>query len=181
VDRIGFGMVFLTTADGPRVAHVPLVWSDGDGLRFHVSRGNALTDHLEGARALIVVNGPHGYVSPRWYADRNTVPTWDYVAVELEGPVRRLDTAELDASLYDLVTEHEGRLAGIPWSADETDRTLWDRLLNGIVGFELAIEAWRPTLKLSQKKSAAERALIAAGQEAAGRNDLAAAMREFAG
>ena len=83
VAEAGFGMVFLTTPDGPRVAHVPLIASGDGALQFHIARSNALAAHLDGAKALVVVNGPHGYVSPRWYADRASVPTWDYVAIEL--------------------------------------------------------------------------------------------------
>ena len=57
IDEVGFAMVFMTTPAGPRVAHTPLL-RGGDGLvRFHLSRGNALTKHLAGADALLVVNG----------------------------------------------------------------------------------------------------------------------------
>ena len=112
VNQITVGMVFLTTPDGPRVAHTPLIADDTGTVRFHLSRGNALTPHLDGATALITANGPHGYVSPRWYDDRNTVPTWDYVALELEGPVRMLSTEELDGFLYQLVDRQETALGG---------------------------------------------------------------------
>lgn len=98
IDEIGFGMVFAQTPDGPRVAHTPLL-STGDGaIQFHLARGNALARHMEGSTALIVVNGPDAYVSPRWYANRDTVPTWDYVALELEGRVRRMDDEGLQAA-----------------------------------------------------------------------------------
>ncbi|MGX7925335.1 FMN-binding negative transcriptional regulator [Tsuneonella sp. HG094] len=177
IDEVGFGMVFAGTPDGPRVAHTPLL-STGDGvLQFHLSRGNGLTRWLDGETALIVVNGPDAYVSPRWYADRATVPTWDYVALELEGRVRRMEREGLDAFLYALIEKHEGRLGGEQWSAEETPRPMWDKLLAGIVGFELEVLAWRPTLKLSQKKSAPERETIAAGHEANGAPALAQLMR----
>src|SRR5690606_6882275 len=89
IAQVGFGMVFAATPDGPRVAHTPLV-STGDGaVQFHLARANALTRHLPGANALAVVNGPDAYVSPRWYEAPGQVPTWNYVALELEGPVRR--------------------------------------------------------------------------------------------
>ena len=177
VDEIGFGMVFATTPDGPRVAHTPLL-STGDGaIQFHLARGNALTRHLDGGDALVVVNGPDSYVSPRWYADRATVPTWDYVALEMEGRVRRMDREGLDALLYSLIDKHEQRLPGDPWSAEDTPRPMWDKLATMIVGFEIEVMAWRPTLKLSQKKTAAERATIAAGLEAGGSPALAQLMR----
>lgn len=180
IDEIGFAMVFLTTPDGPRVAHTPLLSTGAGAVRFHLSRGNALTRWLDGATALVTVNGPEAYVSPRWYADRATVPTWDYVALEMEGRVRRLDADELDTLLYALIDKHEGRLGGEQWSAGETPPEMWRKLLGGIAGFEMEVLAWRPTLKLSQKKSADEREAIAAGLEAAGSPALAQLMRTIA-
>jgi transcriptional regulator len=177
IDEIGFGMVFLTTPDGPRVAHTPLLSTVDGAVQFHLSRGNAVTRHLDGANALIVVNGPDSYVSPRWYDDRSTVPTWDYIALELEGHVRRMDTEGLDGLLYALIEKHESRLGGERWNADETPREHWNKLLGGIIGFELEIQAWRPTIKLSQKKTAAEREAIAAGLEQSGSPALAQLMR----
>lgn len=177
IAEVGFGMVFLTTPDGPRVAHTPLL-STGDGaVQFHLARGNALTRHLDGATALVTVNGPDGYISPRWYEARDTVPTWDYVALELEGRVRRMAEEGLEAFLYTLIAEHEGRIAGEPWRAEEASADMWAKLLRGIVGFELEVEAWRPTIKLSQKKTAAERARIAEGLAASGSPALGELMR----
>jgi len=177
IDEIGFGMVFLTTPDGPRVAHTPLL-STGDGsVQFHLARANALSRYLDGATALLVLNGPHRYISPRWYADRDTVPTWDYVTLELEGRVRRMADEGLEALLNNLIERNEARLEGEPWRSEETSAELWARLRRGIIGFELEVQAWRPTLKLSQKKSPEERAAIAAGLEAAGSAALAQLMR----
>lgn len=180
IDEIGFGMIFAPTPHGPRVAHTPVVRTGDGQLRFHIARGNALASHLDGATALAVINGPDSYVSPRWYDDRATVPTWDYIALELEGRTRRIDEDALEALLHALIFRHENRLGGDRWSATETPAQLWGDLRKAIVGFELEILAWRPTLKLSQKKSAAERSRIAAGLEAAGSPALARLMLELA-
>lgn len=181
VEEIGFGMVFAQTPDGPRVAHTPLI-STGDGaVQFHLARGNALSRHLAaGAEALIVVNGPDAYVSPRWYANRDTVPTWDYIALELEGRVRKMADEGLEAFLHAAIEKHEGRLEGEPWRAEESSEKVWSGLFRGIVGFEMEVLAWRPTLKLSQNKTPEERARIAAGLEAAGHAALAHLVRNIA-
>lgn len=180
IDEIGFGMVYFTTPDGPRVAHTPLT-STGDGaVHFHLARANALTRHLDGQTALVVINGPDAYVSPRWYGDRGTVPTWDYVALELEGRVRRMDSDGLEGLLHTLIGKHEARLGDEVWSAAETPADVWRKLLGGIVGFELEVVAWRPTLKLSQNKTAKDRAKIADGLDAAGSSALAALVRTLA-
>lgn len=179
IDEIGFGMVFAATPDGPRVAHTPLL-STGDGaIQFHLARGNALARHLAGETALIVVNGPDAYVSPRWYANRDTVPTWDYVALELEGRVRRMDDDGLEAFLHAAIEKHEGRLAGTPWLAQESSDKVWSGLFRGIVGFEMEVLAWRPTLKLSQNKPAEDRERIALGLEQAGSAALAHLVRSL--
>ncbi|QDH34107.1 FMN-binding negative transcriptional regulator [Porphyrobacter sp. YT40] len=180
IDRVGFGTVFAQTPDGPRVAHTPLLSTCADAVRFHLSRGNALTRHLEGATALIVVNGPEGYVSPRWYDQRDTVPTWDYVALELEGRVRRLSDAALEEFLHAAIAKHEGRLGGEAWRAEESSEATWSGLFRGIVGFELEVQTRRPTFKLSQKKTPPERARIAEGLDAAGNTALARMIREAA-
>jgi len=183
IGAVGFGMVFAATPDGPRVAHVPLLskgLSKGSSdIRFHLARNNALTPHLESTPTLITVNGPDGYVSPRWYDNRDTVPTWDYVALEMQGNVRRLSDEELEALLHDVITTFEGRLEGEAWLASESSERVWSGLFKGIAGFAMQVEEWRPTFKLSQKKSADERARIAAGVEAAGNPTLAGWMREI--
>lgn len=176
-DRIGFGMIFAATPDGPRVAHTPLLMSGNGAVQFHLARSNALARHLDGATALIVVNGPDAYVSPRWYAGRDTVPTWNYVALELEGEVRRMDDAGLEAFLHAAIARHEGRLGGDPWRAEESSEKVWAGLFRGIVGFEMTIAARRPTHKLSQNKTPAERQTIADGLAAAGHPDLADLVR----
>jgi transcriptional regulator len=178
IGETSFGMVFLTTPDGPRVAHVPMLAYGKDDIRFHLARSNALTKHLDGARALITINGPDGYVSPRWYDNRDTVPTWDYAAMELEGTVSRLSDDDLETLLQDVITKFEGRIDGEPWLASESSDKVWSGLFKGIAGFSLKVKERRPTFKLSQKKSEGERARIAAGVETYGNAALATWMRE---
>ncbi|MBB3861679.1 transcriptional regulator [Novosphingobium hassiacum] len=180
IAQVGFATVFATTPDGPRVAHVPLL-STGDGaVQFHLARGNALARHLDGMTALAVVNGPDGYVSPRWYADSAQVPTWNYVALELEGRVRRLYQDGLLAQLEGISTINEARvIEGIPWTMDKMPPDALRKMMAAIVGFEMEIQAWRPTFKLSQNKSADERARVATGLEAEGSPAIAELMRRL--
>ena len=181
IERIGFGMVFATTTDGPRVAHIPLVVREGGRIAFHLARGNALTRHLENATALIVVNGPDGDVSARWYEDDDQVPTWNYVALECEGAVRRLDQDELVDLLTTASAQHEARIGGKPWTMDKVSAPAMMRLTSAIVGFEMNVGAWRPTFKLSQNKRADERERVIAGLEATGSSAIAALMRDAGG
>jgi transcriptional regulator len=181
IEEVGFGMVFAQTPDGPRVAHVPLVSTPDGAIHFHLARGNALTRHIAGTTALALVNGPDAYISPRWYADRGQVPTWNYIAIELEGPVRQMDDDCLHQLLEAIGAREEARIPeGQAWRPEHVPQDRWDKLFQGIVGFELEVRAWRPTFKLSQNKPPEERAQIADALEANGSLLLAAFMRRFA-
>lgn len=178
--EIGFAHIFLATPDGPMVIHAPITLAGETALRFHVARGNRAFRHLDGARALASITGAQGYITPNWYADPVTqVPTWNYLAVEVEGPVRALDEAGLVAQLDALAEAHEPRvIPDNPWTRAKLDDARFGALLRAIGGFELSIESIRSTAKLGQNKSAQDRAGTIAGLEASGNAPLAAAMRE---
>jgi transcriptional regulator len=180
VEGIGFGSLFAATPDGPRVAQVPIVWDGDDRLLFHLARGNALTRHLDGATALFSVLGPDGYVSPDWYGlDHNQVPTWNYLAVELEGRVEQLDRGGLIAQLDALATVQEARLAPKPaWTRAKMDDHAFVALLRGITGFAMTVQAWHGTAKLGQNKPEAARIAAADALAAAGRPAIAECMRQ---
>jgi transcriptional regulator len=178
--EVGFGTLFLTTPDGPRVAHVPFVFLGDDRLAFHLARGNAMTKYLDGAEALFVVNGPDGYISPDWYGIPDQVPTWNYVALELQGQARKMDETALIAQADMLSEMNEKRLTPKQvWTRDKMADGLFDKMLRGIVGFEMTITAWRSTVKLGQNKSAEVRTAAADGAEAAGNRAIAHLMRNL--
>jgi transcriptional regulator len=175
VADISFGTI---AADGPLVAHVPAVVAGPDRLRFHLSRSNRAAAALEGKRAIFSVLGPDSYVSPDWYGTPDQVPTWNYLALEAEGPLRRLDEAELAALLDDLSAAHEARLAPKPpWTRAKMSPGRFEAMLKAIIGYELTIEDLRGTRKLGQNKKEAERA-GAAGGLAPFHPEMARLMRE---
>ena len=177
--RRGFAHIFASTTDGPMVAHAPIV-AAGDALRFHVARGNPVTRHLDGATVLLSVGGSDGYISPNWYAaPGNQVPTWNYVAVEIEGAARRLDDDGLTEQLDALAAEHEPRVAPeAPWTRAKMDPVVFGKMLGAIVGFEVVITRLRGTTKLSQNKTAADIAGVLTGLERSGNHALAEAMAQ---
>lgn len=180
VAEIGFATIFAMTPDGPRVGHAPVILDQGDRLLFHLARGNALAKALDGATALAVVNGPDGYVSPGWYEAPNQVPTWNYVAVEMEGPVARLSDDDLVDQLDRLSAHFEARVAPqAPWTRAKMDPAIFDKMTRAITGFALTVQAWRPTIKMSQNKPADERARVIAGLRGTGHGALAHLMEEL--
>jgi transcriptional regulator len=182
VRETGFGLVVAQRAEGLRAVHVPLLL-DGERLRFHLSRRNALHAALAaGCDALVVVDGPHAYVSPDWYGLDDRVPTWNYVAVELAGRVRPLEPDALVRLLDDLSDENERRLAPKPmWRRDRMGAGKFDVLLKAITGFEMAIGEWRGTAKIDQDKPAEVRERIAAALDSRGEGAMAKWMRSLPG
>lgn len=179
VAEIGFGVLFAATPDGPRVAHVPVVWLEDDTLGFHLSRGNTMARHLDGATGLFTLIGADAYVSPDWYGTGpGDVPTWNYVAAELEGTLRRMDRDALRAQVDALSHVNEARLAPKPeWTSAKMDAIRLDQMLGAITGFRLEVQVWRGTRKLAQTKPEAARLAVADALDAQGRRAIAHWMR----
>lgn len=176
-----FAHLFAMTPNGPRVAHAPVVVTPVGNLRFHLARSNALGRYLDGAAAVASFAGPHAYVSPDWYGSADQVPTWNYVTVEAEGPVRRLDEDDLVALLDDLSAAQEAKLLPkTPWTRAKMTAGRFEAMLAAIHAFELTVETLRGTRKLGQNKRADEIEGAAAGLDGIGRGDLAALMRRQA-
>jgi transcriptional regulator len=169
--------VFVTIAavrDGVVVfAYAPVVL-DADagplgGVRFHLAIGNPLAKMEDGARVLVSIMAEDAYVSPDWYRKIVTVPTWNYLAVEGEGAVRRTSREELRKLVIDLSAQEEEKLLPkAPWLIDKVPPQRVEALLNGIVGFSLPFERLQGKFKLSQDKSAEDIAGVIAGLEARG-------------
>jgi transcriptional regulator len=179
VDQVAFGALFVATPEGPRVVHLPVTWSGEDALAFHLARANDVTPHLAGATALFVAQGPDAYVSPGWYGQGpQEVPTWNYVAVELEGTVQPIDRALLRAQIETLGERHEGRFhPEAPWTLDKVEPEAAEKMLDAIQGFTLTIHAWRGTAKLGQNKPAHARLAAADALERTGNGAIAQLMR----
>jgi len=169
----------LVTQDGeaPFATHLPLLLDEARGplgaLRGHVARANPQWRCFSDQEALAIFSGPHAYVSPAWYETELSVPTWNYVAVHAYGRVRLLEgEGELDGLLRDLVAEYEaGRPE--PW-ADALPAEYRQGLMQGIVGFELEITRLEGKRKLSQNRSAADRAGVIEGLLGQGTQDATA-------
>jgi transcriptional regulator len=179
--EIGFGMLFAATPDGPRVVHIPFVFLDDDRIGFHISRGNGIVRGLQSGEALFVVNGPDAYVSPDWYGLPDQVPTWNYLAVEMQGMVTKMDRETLIAQADALSLQNETRLAPkLAWTRDKMADGMFDRMLGGLFGYEMRVTAWRGTAKLGQNKPPEARARVAAALDARGQRAMALLMRDLA-
>lgn len=177
----GLALVIGVGAQGPLVAHAPVLLDDPRRLRFHLGASNPLSSALAaGSQALVVLTGDDAYVSPDWYETPDQVPTWNYESVEIEGPVRVLDRAEATALLDDLTQRHEAPLTPkAPWTRGKMDPAKFEALLSGITGFEMRVERLTGVTKLGQNKTPAMVRRVAAAlsqRDDAGAQRIAQAM-----
>jgi transcriptional regulator len=178
-----FATLVTAGREGPFASHVPVVLErERRVLQFHVAAANPHAGMADGERALVMFTGPHGYVSPGWYTAGPAVPTWNYAAVHVHGRVRPItERAQLTALLAKLVAAHEPR--GSAWKMGALPDDYMSRMIADIAGFEISIDRIEGKFKLSQNRSAADRAAVIAALEGSSRNDdrvLADFMRRHA-
>lgn len=88
-------------------------------------------------------HGPHGYISPTWYATTgNVVPTSNFAVVHATGKLRPVegqkDVNELLAWLISKFESYEGT----DYDFTKIDDTYKYGMMSGIIGFELEIDYW---------------------------------------
>ena len=176
VAATSFTRLFAATPQGPRVAHAPVLVADGPTLRFHLANANPLAQLDKDVPVLALTEGPHAYLSANWYRDvRGAVPTWNYLSVECEGRLRRLDRTDL-IDLLDALADRLEPQVGENWTRAKMDPARFDAMLGAISGFELRIDDLRGTKKVSQNKSDDEAAAVLTGMDASA-PAMAAAIR----
>ena len=137
-------------------------------LRAHVARANPLwKETRDDVDALVVFQGPQGYVSPAWYPSKaehgKVVPTWNYVMVQARGTLRAVDDkAWLRAFVTRLTDHHEGGRAA-PWAVTDAPADFIEATLGAIVGIEIPLSSLVGKWKVSQNRAAGDRAGVVDG------------------
>lgn len=156
---------FVLDSDPPVAADVAGATTAGAAgiLRGHVARANPVwREARTDVEALVVFQGPHGYVSPGWYPSKlehgKAVPTWNYVTVQARGTLRAIDNPQwLRALVTRLTQRHEAGQAR-PWAVTDAPPDYIDAMLRAIVGIEITLTSLVGKWKVSQNRSAADRA-----------------------
>lgn len=161
IEQHPFVTLSMNSAEGIQTAHLPVVIDRAaEVVRGHLAKANPLVGLIDGQTpALLVAQGPNAYISPDWYRSEHQVPTWNYLAVQVRGVPVRLDDAATIAVLDALSAKFEAPLAPKPiWQSSKLPPELFTGLRKAIVGFELPITSIEGNWKLSQNRSAADRA-----------------------
>jgi len=102
-------------------------------------------------------------VSPRWYEQKERVPTWNYAAVHAYGTATLIDgRAAKHAGQERLVATHDPEW--LPAFRNLREQYVSD-MLEGIVNFEIKVTRIETRWKLSQNRGRREMELIAAELE----------------
>jgi transcriptional regulator len=173
----------LVTFDGtkPVATLLPVIWdrpaelpdsstgpASGGRLLGHIALANdQWQTAAPGAEALAIVTGPEAYVSPSWYESKarhgRVVPTWNYEAVHLTGPVAfHRDPQWLRGVVTRLTQRHEASREH-PWAVSDAPPDYVDGQLRAIVGVELTVRSVEAKRKLSQNRSELDQAGVVAG------------------
>lgn len=160
-----FSFATLVTAhDGlPFATHLPFLVYPERGpngtLVAHMARANpqwrdfrATETEPKEREALVIFQGAHTYISPSWYADPVSVPTWNYMVAHVYGVPRIIEDDEgVREALRALIDVHEGGFEE-PWRMDLPEDYL-RKMMGAIVAFEIPIARLEGKYKLSQNRS----------------------------
>jgi transcriptional regulator len=170
----------LVTYDGekPIATHLPVEvdetedrgpGTEGAGLKIygHMSRANPQWKSFGEQEVLLIFQGAHTYISPRWY-DHVNVPTWNYMMVHVYGKVRLVEGAELYSLLSRLVKNHE---TGTSYNLESLPQDFVQKEMNGVVGFVVDVTRVDAGYKLSQNRNDADHENIVRELEERGDNN----------
>jgi transcriptional regulator len=161
-----FPILVTGTGGAVHASHLPVVVHDrGERivLDMHMAKSNPQWQEFFEDEVLVIFSGPHAYVSPRWYEEQERVPTWNYAAVHAYGIPKLFDDPK---TKY----ENQRRLVAqldpewLP-KFDALSPGYIEKMIAGIVNFEIDVTRIDARWKLSQNRGRREMELIAAQLE----------------
>lgn len=142
----------ISQADGLVASHYPILLdADSDELAIvtHVGRPDDQVHQFGSGEMLLIVAGPHGYISPSWYSEGATpAPTWNFSVAHCYGVPQVLEADENLRVLTRLVAHFEQHVDDPVW----LDQEIGARIARGTVGIRLPITRFICKIKMSQDK-----------------------------
>lgn len=144
--------------DLPFINHIPVIFSPDEGedrtLIGHMSKRNPQWMHFkENAQCVMLIHGPHTYITPTWYKSGRDVPTWSYAVAHLYGRIQLVENFEGQVNTISALADYYEKPNVSPWKfelpADLNDST---KLTNAIISFRFEIEKVEAKFKFSQTR-----------------------------
>ena len=168
IEREPFGLLATAGSDqAPFATHLPFLVEKRGGeavLIGHVARANPHWQMFDGTRqALAIFQGPHGYISPAWYATSAKVPTWNYIAVHAYGTPRIVDDAGAARQAIATLTARFEKARPDPWTMSSLPERETEKLFTALVVFEMPVVRLEGKWKLGQHMAEEDRLGAVAG------------------
>lgn len=155
---------------GLQATHLPFLLDPLRGphgtLISHLARRNPQAADIQaGAQAMVLFQGPHAFISPSWYRNQQTFPTWNYAAIHAHGQAAAIeDPQHIRAILTRTVQTYDTPLGG-EWTFEAMPEDLILPRLSAIIALEIPIARLEGKVKLNQDKSPEDRAGVLAALE----------------
>jgi len=174
-----FATLITHGENGVQATHLPFLLETGGGagqppaqepalgvLITHLARANPQYQDLKaGAPALVIFQGPHAFVSPSWYVNQLTFPTWNYAAIHARGqPTLIEEPADILAVLRKTVMTYDTPLGGA-WKFGAMPEELIRSRMKAIFALRIPIASLEGKFKLNQDKSHEDRLGVVAALE----------------
>lgn len=167
------------------VSHLPVILDENDDrsdlvVVGHLAKADARLHQLGAHDVVLIVQGPHGYLSASWYLTGTHVPTWDFVVGHLHGRPSLLDgpdTLDVLAATVDHLEADQPQ----PWRLDSVPDYA-RRIAPETTGFRLRPDRIIGKAKLHQDETPTEAlhlaaAAVTADSRSTPAQQLAAAIR----
>jgi len=155
IEENSFAILVNQSNNKINATHIPLFIEKSDEnqliLSGHISKLNPQSENFaENGTVLAIFSGAHSYISSSWY-DYEEVPTWNYLAVHVEGKIEILNEEKKLLHLENLVDKYEKNSENPISTKSLSEKTM--RQANGILAFNIIVTKIEAVKKLSQNKS----------------------------
>ena len=157
-----FPILVTGTGGVLHASHLPITaHEEGEQIviDMHMAKNNPQWKEFFDDEVMVIFAGPHAYVSPRWYADQERVPTWNYAAVHAYGAPKIISDRKTKAESQRRLIESLDP-AWLP-KHDALSPEYVEKMLDGIVNFSILVTRIETRWKLSQNRGRGEMELIA--------------------
>jgi transcriptional regulator len=151
-------------ASGLYATHLPTVLKDEGPcgvIECHLARANPHWKELAGTEALMIFQGPEGYITPNWYPSKvehgKVVPTWNYAVVHAYGRPEIVDDRDWLRRHVGELTAQQEQSEARPWELTDAPDRYIEVMLRGIVGFRIVLTRLEGKWKMSQNREMRDR------------------------
>jgi transcriptional regulator len=157
MQRYSFATI-ITVKDGvPTATHLPFLVKQKDDkiiLLSHFAKANPQSADIINNNALVIFIEPHAYISPKNYEKEQNVPTWNYLAVHAYGKCAVLESEQEKAALLKEMIQFYETDYLKQW--DSLPNNYKQKMMKGIVAFEMVVDDLQAKAKLSQNRTPKE-------------------------